>query len=154
MPHGIEIACSSCNLFLLQLNHGIFIPEFHKIYSNTSIVCTCKISKVSCARNASWNGHQEQGSLISVENRVRRSITAPNFSRNILWKLCDRKPWKIYMYILEICWNISREIPKQKYLDTVACKRNRFQLLLAISIPQGMIVRDSVSFFIYQNYLR
>ena len=73
------------------------------MYSNTSIVCTCKISKVCCARNASWNGRQEQGSLISVENRVSKSITAPNFSRNIQRKFWDKTPKKIYMYILEIC---------------------------------------------------
>lgn len=31
---------------------------------------TCKISKVCCLSKTSWNGHQEQGSLISVENGV------------------------------------------------------------------------------------
>jgi hypothetical protein len=53
--------------------------------------------------------------LISVENGVCKSKTAPNFSGKILWRPLRQHT---YMYILETWWNTSHEIPEQKYHDS------------------------------------
>ena len=68
VPSSVEIACSSWNQIFLHLNRTISDPEFFTIHSNMSLVCTCKLSKVWCLRNAVQNGHKYWESPISVKN--------------------------------------------------------------------------------------
>src|SRR5271168_2515488 len=43
-----------------------------------------KFLRFTCVGNTLRNGHQEQGSLIFIENRACRSETVPKFSKKIL----------------------------------------------------------------------
>ena len=81
---GIEIGPRDWNRFFLTPNRPISVPEFYGIYSNTSLLCTCKLLKVYCISNIFRNGYREQKSLISIENEVCTSKSSLKVSEKIL----------------------------------------------------------------------
>ena len=82
VPCGVEFAPSSWNQFLLTLNRNPSAPEFYGIYSNRSLVCACKLAKVCCPRKILRDGYREWESVISAENGLCRSETAPDLFEN------------------------------------------------------------------------